>query len=38
MTNMQFNQRTSNDKRNPIWSPNKNEYEERQDDFAQVYI
>ena len=32
------NLRTFNDKRNPIWSPNKNEYQEGEDDFAQEYI
>ena len=29
-----FNQRAFNDKRNSIWSPNKCEYEEGEDDFA----
>ena len=29
-----FNIRTFNDKRNPIWSPNKDEYKEGEKDFA----
>ena len=33
-----LNIRNFNDKRNPIWSPNKNEYKEGEDDFAQDYI
>ena len=30
--------RTFNDKRNSIWFPNKNEYKEGENDFAQDYI
>ena len=31
---MLLNLRTINDKGNSIWSPNKDEYEEGEDDFA----